>query len=68
LSIDDVDNVGNNEEFFESMDPGETIKKVVRKENKDLIALGRCEPTDKNKEICIFFMEDIQRYEVSSIF
>ena len=60
--------MGNNEEFFESMDPRETIKKVVRKENKDLIALGRCEPTDKNKEICIFFMEYIQRYEVSSIF
>ena len=68
LLKDDVDNVGNDHDLFESIDPRDTIKKVVRKENRELIALGRCEPTKENKERCRFQMEDIQRYGVSAIF
>jgi hypothetical protein len=52
--------VGDDDELFESMDLMETIKKVVRKENMELIALGRCEPMEENKQRCRVLMEDIQ--------
>jgi hypothetical protein len=56
--------VGGDDKLFE-LNPMETIKKVVRKENKEIITLGRCEPTRENTQRCIVFMEDIQRYVVS---
>jgi hypothetical protein len=37
LSTPDVDNVSDDDELFESMDPMETIKKALRKANMELI-------------------------------
>jgi hypothetical protein len=68
LSTPDVDNVGDDDELFESINLMETIKKALRKENMELIALARCEPMEENKERCRVLMEDIQRYGVSTIF
>jgi hypothetical protein len=51
--------VGDNDIFFESMDPMDVITKVMRKENMKLITMGRCKPMEENKQRCKFLMENI---------
>jgi hypothetical protein len=38
----------------------ETIKKAMRKENWEFVALSKCEPMEESKERCRVLMEDIQ--------
>jgi len=49
LSTPDVGNVRDDDKLFESINMMETIKKALRKESKELIALARCEPTKENQ-------------------
>jgi hypothetical protein len=57
------------DEIFDSINPMQTIRKALRKENRELIELARCKPTtEETRERMRILMQDIEQYGVSTIF
>jgi hypothetical protein len=51
------------DEIFDSINPMETIRNSLRKENRELIEFARCKPTiEDTKERMDILMRDIEQY------
>ena len=55
LSTPYVDNVGNDDTLFYSINLIETIRKALKKENLEFVASAKCELKEENKQRCINF-------------
>jgi hypothetical protein len=66
MSTPEHDDQGD--EIYDSLNPIETIRKGLRKENKELLQLASCKPTEETTTRMRELEKTIYQYVVSSIF